>query len=60
MLWSDFILFILVGCVMDFFFLVSYYQDFYVTIIFVWHAQPQFIFCIEYYRSEERRVGERV
>ena len=48
MLWSDFILFILVGCVMDFF-LVSYYQDFYVTIIFVWHAQIQFIFCIEYY-----------
>ena len=37
MLWSDFIRFILVGCVMDFF-LVSYYQGFYVTIIFVWHA----------------------
>ena len=48
MLWSDFILFILVDCVMDFF-LVSYYQDFYVTIIFVCHGPPQFIFCIEYY-----------
>ena len=47
MLWSDFILFILVGCVMNFFgFILS---RLYVTIVFVCHGHPRFIFCIEYY-----------